>query len=100
MVEIDLVAAQTDRLADAQAMAKHRQKQQVIADAMTPGLGGIEQDSDFTVAQEILAALMGIRGDGRRAFYISPPESRCRHHQSPADFRLRHRSTLYRMRLL
>jgi hypothetical protein len=28
-------------------MAKHRQNEKVIADAMTPGLGGVEQDGDF-----------------------------------------------------
>jgi hypothetical protein len=52
-------------------MAKHRQHEKVIADSMTPGLGGIEQDSDFTVAQKILVSLMGIRGGGGRdTFYI------------------------------
>ena len=47
---------------------------------MTPGLGGVEQDGDFGIAQEILAPLMGIRGGSGRTFYISPPEGGYRHH--------------------
>lgn len=100
VVEVDLVAAQADRLADAQAMTKHRQNEKVIADAMTPGLGGIEQGGDFGIAQKILAALMGIRGGCRNTFYISPAEGGRRHHRNPADFHRRHDSTLYRMRVL
>lgn len=47
---------------------------------MTPGLGGVEQDTDFTVAQKILASLMGIRGGGHDTFYISPAGGGCRRH--------------------
>jgi hypothetical protein len=67
---------------------------------MTRGLGGIEQDSDFTVAQKILASLVGIRDGYPHTFYLSLAESRCRRHRSSADFQLRHDSTLYRMQIL
>jgi hypothetical protein len=48
---------------------------------MTPSLGAVEQDRDFTVAQKILTALMGIRSGARHTFYISPAcsDSRARH---------------------
>ena len=41
-----------------------------------------------------LAALMGIRSSGCHTFYISPAESRCHRHQTSADLRLLHDSTL------
>src|SRR5271154_6939174 len=100
VVKVDLVAAQTDRLADAQTMTKHREDEKVVADAMTSGLGGIEQGGDFGIAQEILAALMRIGGGCRSTFDISPAEGGCRHHRNSADFHNQHDSTLYRMRVL
>ncbi len=100
VVEVDLVAAQADRLADAQTMTKHRQNEQVIADPVAAGLGGVEQGGHFAVAQKILAPLMRIRGGGRQTFYISPLGEGSRHHRNSMDFRWRHDSTLYRMRVL
>ncbi len=63
LIEVDVVAAQADRLADAQAVAVHHQHQQVISDAVSPPLGGLEQARHLGLVQEILAPLMGISGD-------------------------------------
>ena len=53
LIEVDVVSPQADRLADAQAMAVHHQHQQVIADAVSPPLGGLEQGRDLGLVQEI-----------------------------------------------
>jgi hypothetical protein len=42
LVEVNVVAAQTDRLADAQAMAVRHQHEQMIANAVSSPLGGLE----------------------------------------------------------
>jgi hypothetical protein len=42
LIEVNVVAAKPDRLADAQPMAAHHQYQQVIAGAVAPALGGLE----------------------------------------------------------
>ena len=76
LIEVDVVAAQADRLADAQAVAVHHQHQQVIADAVSPPLGGLEQVRHLGLVQEILAPLMGISGDTRATFDISPLRQR------------------------
>lgn len=76
LLKVDVVAAQADRLADAKAMAIHHQDQQVIADAVSPPLGGLEQDADFGLAQKILTPFMGIDSDTRTTFYISPVRHR------------------------
>src|SRR4051794_6175401 len=47
LIEVDVVAAQADRLAHTQPMAVHHRHQQVIADAVTPPLGGLEQVRDL-----------------------------------------------------
>jgi hypothetical protein len=60
---------------------------------MTPSLGGVEQDGDFGIAQEILVALMRIRGGCRSTFDISPVQGACRHHRNSMDFRRRQGST-------
>jgi len=46
-------------------MSVHHQHQQVIADAVSPPLGGIEQLGNCGLVQKILAPLMGIGGDPR-----------------------------------
>jgi len=87
MVEVDLVTAQTDRLADAQTMTKHCENKEVIADAMSAVLGCVEQGGNFCLVQKILAPLMGVRSDRCLTFYISPAEGgRRRHRKSPEFF--------------
>jgi hypothetical protein len=100
VVEVDLVTAEADRLADAQSVTKHRQNEQMIADSMAPVLGGVEQRGDFRFAQEILAPLMRVRGGHWDTFYISPAERGRRRHRNSADFLQRQDSTFYRMHLL
>jgi hypothetical protein len=63
LIKFEVVAAQADRLADTQPMAVHHEHQQVIADAVSPSLGGLEQVRHFGLVQKILAPLMGIRGN-------------------------------------
>jgi hypothetical protein len=41
LIEVDVIAANPDRLADGQPMALHHQHQQVIADAVASPLGGL-----------------------------------------------------------
>jgi hypothetical protein len=72
VVEVDLVASETDRLADAQTVPKHRENEEMIADSVAPVFGGVEQSGDFRFTQEILAPLMSVRGGHRDTFYISP----------------------------
>src|SRR5208337_1719072 len=100
VVEVDLVTAQADRLADAQTVTKHHENEEMIADSMAPVLGGVEQGGDFRFAQEILAPLMRVRGGHRDTFYISPAEGGCRRHRNSTDFLWRQHGTFYRMRLL
>jgi hypothetical protein len=75
MIEIDLIAAQADRLADPQTMAVHHQDQQIIANALPALLGGIDQAGDLRLAQEVLAATSG----GRVRYAGEPKESRAEH---------------------
>ena len=72
MVEVDVVSSETDQLADAQTMSVRRKDQEMIADPVPARFGGVEQGSDFGLAQKILAPLMGVRGGRRDTFYISP----------------------------
>ncbi len=100
VVEVDLVTAEADRLANAQSVTKYRENEEMIADSMAPVLGGAEQGGDFRFAQEILAPLMRVRGGHRDTFYILPAEGGRRRHRNSADFLKRQDSTFYRMRLL
>jgi hypothetical protein len=84
LVEVDLVAAQADRLTDAQAVAVHHQHQQVVADAVPPAPSGIEQRGDFGSAEEILAPLVTVDGAGSGTFDSSPLGRRCGRHANPA----------------
>jgi hypothetical protein len=72
VVEVDLVTAEADRLADAQAVTKHHEDQEMIPDPVPSGLGGIEQGGDFGLSQKILAPLVGVGRSCRVTFYISP----------------------------
>jgi hypothetical protein len=58
VVEVDLVTAEADRLADAQTVTKHHEDQEMIPDPVPSGLGGIEQGGDFGLTQKILAQLV------------------------------------------
>ena len=45
-------------------MTVHRENQEMIANPIPSRLGCVEQDSDFGLAQKILAPLVGVRGGG------------------------------------
>ena len=62
VVEVDLVTAAANRLADAQSVTKHRENEEMIADSMAPVFDGVEKCDDFRFPQEILAPLMRVRG--------------------------------------
>ena len=62
-VEIDLVAAQSDRLAAPQPVAIHHEQKEMVTDAVPPDLGAIQQGGDLGFVQEIPAPLVRI---GRR----------------------------------
>jgi hypothetical protein len=57
-------------------MAVHHQDQQVIANAVPPSLGGVEQASEFAHRQEVLAPLVQVGGCSmitrQPTLYISP----------------------------
>jgi hypothetical protein len=72
VVEVDLVTAKADRLADAQTVTKHHEDQEMIPDPVPSDLGSIEQGGDFGLTQKILAPLVGVRRGCRATFYISP----------------------------
>ena len=74
VVKVDLVAAEADRLADARTMTKHRENEEMIANSVATGLGGVEQGGDFRLARGIGSPLMRVRGGHRDTFYISPAE--------------------------
>jgi N12 class adenine-specific DNA methylase len=66
MVQIDVIASETDRLADAQAMTVQRKNQAIIADPVPPHLGRVEQGSDlpgggcqFLTQEPVLSAISG-----------------------------------------
>ena len=100
VIEVDLVTAKTDRLADAQTVTKHRENEEIIAGSISAVLGSVEQGGNFRLAQKILAPLMGVDGHHWDTFYISPAQSRRRRHRkSPESFR-RQGSTFYRIRIL
>jgi hypothetical protein len=100
LVEVDVVAAQAGRLADAQAVAVHHQHEQVIADAVSPSLGGLEQVGDLGLVQVILGPLTGIRGGIRATFDISPVGHRSRSHRNLRFFSWCDRASLNRIHLL
>ena len=72
VVEVDLVAAEADCLADAQTVPKHHEDQEMIPDPVPSGLGGVEQGGDFGLTQKILTPLMGVSRGRCVTFYISP----------------------------
>jgi uncharacterized protein DUF4158 len=100
LIEVDVITAQAGRLADAQAVAVHHQYEQVIANAMPPSLGGLEQVGDFGFAQIILVSLMGIRGGTRATFDISPIGHRSRDHRNLAYFPWYARTSFNKIHLL
>jgi hypothetical protein len=62
LVEVQLIAAQVDSLADAQAVAEHHEQEQVIANTVPARLRGVEQRGDLAIAEVVLVALVPVRG--------------------------------------
>ena len=79
----------------------HEQKQ-VVAHAVTAGLGGIEQLGDFGGRQVVLGAFVAI-GDiaaaDRRTLYFSPFGRRRRHRYVSSPFQKSASHTLNEMRI-
>jgi len=89
--EVHLVAAQAYGLADTRAVAVGHEKQQVVARAVAPGFGGLEQAGDLVRNQEILGALVPIGGVGgvfRATSYLLPFGRGRRHVRHPLLFRV------------
>ena len=59
--EVDVVAAQGDRLGDPQAVAVRHQHQEVVAHPVPAALGGGEQPVDLRRAEIVAAAFVGVR---------------------------------------
>ena len=70
MLKIDLIAADADRLAHAQAMSEHHEPQQMVANAVPALLEGVEKCGHLGGAQEVFVALVGV--GGLNTFDISP----------------------------
>jgi hypothetical protein len=58
--KVDLIAAHADCFADPQAVAVDHQQQHIIADAVAPLLGGLEELLNLGLVQEVLAPLVGV----------------------------------------
>jgi hypothetical protein len=70
MLKINLIAADADRLAHAQAVSEHHEAQQMVADAVPALLEGVEERGNLGGAQEVFGALVGV--GGLNTFDISP----------------------------
>ena len=69
-LDIEDTAAHLDGFADPQAVPVDHQDEHVVADAMAPFLGGLEQLIDLRTRQEVLRSLVGI-GRFRATLYFS-----------------------------
>jgi hypothetical protein len=85
MIEVNIIAAEADQFADAQAVTIHHEQKEMISDAMPPRLCGVKQARDFGPAQKILAPFMGVCRACRGTFYISPVGRWRFSHGSPTD---------------
>ena len=72
-VEVEVVAAQAHGLADPQAVAIGHEQKQVVAHAMTAGLGGVQQPGHFSGRQVVLCCVRGDRRHRRRRSAHSLP---------------------------
>lgn len=72
LVEIDLVAAQSYRLAHPQAVAVEHERQQMVAGAMPAVLERIEQRFDLAFGQEVATTLVPVGRTSLATFDISP----------------------------
>jgi hypothetical protein len=85
-VEIDFIPAQSNRLADPQPVAVHREQDEVVTGSVPPGLGAIQQGGDLGFAQEIPAPLVRVRHRSRLTFYIWPLGRLGVRHVNSAEF--------------
>src|SRR5215210_2982630 len=58
LIEIDLVAAKANRFADAQPVAIHHQDEQVVAHAVPPDPGGVQEGLDLAGRQKVSRPLV------------------------------------------
>ena len=70
-LDVKLIPAHANGLRDAQAVPKQHEQERVVADAVAPFLGCLEQAIDLRTVQEVLVALVRV-GGFRLTLYTSP----------------------------
>jgi hypothetical protein len=83
LLEIHFVAPQRHRLADPQPMTIHHKHKQMVAYAVPPGLGSIEQRGDFRLRQKVLGPFVAVGSTSAATFDISPLGRSPRHTANP-----------------
>src|SRR5215203_5069137 len=82
LIEVDLIAAKADRFADAQPVAVDHENEHVVAHAVPPGPGRVQEGLDLARGQEVLCPLVHVRGRLGTAFYITPVGRGCARHRT------------------